>query len=72
MTRQHAIEFMRTKIPVEDRNDEDFKTGTIMEIVNERFAIVHWDDDEGALEICEIKNLQDGRMAADREMELAS
>jgi hypothetical protein len=68
MNMKHAIEFMQAKAPVEDRNDEDFKTGTIVEIVNERFAIVHWDDDEGTLAICEIRDLVGDQVNVKEEM----
>jgi hypothetical protein len=40
---------------VEDRYDEDFRTGRIEEVVNSTYCIVGWDD--GTLEINEIRTL---------------
>lgn len=49
---KHAVE---TGVCVEDRYDEDFRTGQINEVVNARFCIVTWDD--GTLGVSEIRVL---------------
>jgi hypothetical protein len=57
MTRKQAIVCMCCEIPVENKNDEDLKTGLIQEVVNDRYCIVLWDEDEGILTIDETRNL---------------
>ena len=57
MTREQAERCRKLMATVEDRNNEDFKTGVIDEIVNATYCIVAWDDDEGSMTICAMRNL---------------
>ena len=57
MTREQARHCLSHSISVEDRHDEDFKTGLVVEVVNDSYCIVHWDDADGTLEICTLRNL---------------
>ena len=45
MTVDQAKHAVAEGLYVEDRYDEDFRTGQIEEVVNERFCIVVWDDE---------------------------
>jgi len=55
MTIEQAKHAIDQGLNVEDRYDEDFRTGQINEVVNERFCIVTWDD--GTLGVNEIRTL---------------
>ena len=64
MTPFEAKTAMARKLLVEDRCDDDFKTGTI-EQINGDLAQVAWND--GTKEMCNIRDLQDGRQAHEKK-----
>jgi hypothetical protein len=57
MTREQAKYCLTNNLTVEDPNAEDFRTGLVIEIVNAIYCIVSWDDDEGTLTICNMRDL---------------
>lgn len=55
MTVDQARQAIAEGLDVEDRYDEDFRTGRIDEIVNSQFCIVDWDD--GTMGVSEMRVL---------------
>jgi hypothetical protein len=47
MTREQALHCSDCGLTVEVCDDENFKTGIILEVINSGYAIVQWDDPDG-------------------------
>jgi hypothetical protein len=54
MTHEQAIVCNMRRIPVEDRHDENFRTGQVIEVAGAH-ALVMWDD--GTFDACELIDL---------------